>query len=324
MPHKRFTEQECLDAIRRFLNDTDELFGRRWTGYGMSTTTVVNHMDRGPWSELITDMALEYAPIDRVYRWPLCPKRRKHTSLELFRGTKIAWAQSGCATCERQEASREAWRAGLPTFGQQYPDLVEYLDQPDDAHSRGEMVTFRCADCGRGGIRWSPRAGGSPRCTRCVATDGRPVGDTVPRRGGGDPAHIERKVAEALSILGVVAAADLGIVVPEGNYPQDVIKPDLVIQPIRVAIEIDLGSHSVYHRNRHMTEAGERDDANRDQLLASLGWWVLRVREPSAPTQGDWPWRVETTSSSASKIAALIASALSHSEANVPPRELPP
>lgn len=314
----RFTKDECFQALCSFLLDSDELFGRRWDGYGMSTTTVVNYMGMGPWAEMITDFALEYAPHDRIYTWPLCPMRKRHTSPELFRGTKVEWLQSQCSVCERQMASREAWLATVPTFAEQYPELVEHLDNQADAESRAQMVAFRCASCGRRGTPWSPRSGGIPTCTRCLATQGQAPGEPVPRRGGGESTRIEAKVAAALRQRGFDVATNLGVVVREGSYYRDVIKPDLLIPRLRIAIEIDTGVDSDFHENRHMTQGGADDDMLRDQLLAELGWRVLRVREPGSPVRSTWPWRIETSSSSETRLAELIRIAITSPDPAAP------
>ncbi len=260
---------------------------------------MVHHLgDPGDtFTSLVTRWAVGYAPPDRVMTWARCPNGATHSNFP-WSGTPTAHRLAQpCAQC----AKTQAWVDSLPTFAEEYPAMVPYLADPQDACARGKEVLFRCGEC-PAVIRWSPRSGGVPVCGYCRATGGQPPGTPVTRQGGGDSVALEGQLAAALNRVGLVARDDLGIVVPRGAYHVGVIKPDVLLTDHRVALELDLDRPP----NRHCTPAGIADDQLRDRLLSELGWAVLRIRLPQMPTKGAWPIRVETRSTSPARLAEAV------------------
>ena len=147
-------------------------------------------------------------------------------------------------------------------------------------------------------------------CIWCRESKGRLPGQIVPRRGGGDAVKLEAELARSLQALGIATLTDHGVVTERGTYVRAVIKPDALLPALRVAVELDNAPGKGRWPNNHDTPAGFEDDRQRDQLLAELGWQVLRIRRPDQPTDGDWPWRVETISQSPRKLAGLVEAVL--------------
>jgi len=128
------------------------------------------------------------------------------------------------------------------------------------------------------------------------------------REGGGVRVARDADVAVRLERdHGLVVATDLGVVARGLGYVVPVIKPDLLLPDERVAVEIDLDDHRA---DMHARDERAADDRRRDELPASVGWPVLRVRRAHHPVDGDWPWRVVPATESVGNVAAAIATAL--------------
>lgn len=132
----------------------------------------------------------------------------------------------------------------------------------------------------------------------------------VARRGGGDRVALESKIAEALNILGVSTLTDHGVVTERTSYIRAIIKPDILLPALHIAVELDNAPPNGRRPNNHDTPGGVEDDQLRDRLLVGLGWQVLRIRRPGQFTDRDWPWRIETTSQAPKKLAGLILAEL--------------
>ena len=122
--------------------------------------------------------------------------------------------------------------------------------------------------------------------------------------------QLEADLEVAISEFGIEVSGVHGIVARRGTYIRPVIKPDLVLPELRVAVELDNAADNPWRRNNHDTADGMADDRRRDSLLWDLGWRVLRVRRPDQTTFDDWPWRIETVSQSPKKVAALVLAQL--------------
>lgn len=105
-----------------------------------------------------------------------------------------------------------------------------------------------------------------------------------------------------------MVATDLGVVVCGLGYVVPAIKPDLLLAEERVAVQIDLDDHRA---DMHARDDRAADDRRRDELLASVGWPVLRVRRAHHPVGRDWPWHVVPATEGAGNVAAAIAAAVS-------------
>lgn len=117
--------------------------------------------------------------------------------------------------------------------------------------------------------------------------------------------QLETDLASALRERhGLNAVHDMGIVIVKGAllvdgfgdtaYPLPAVKPDLVLPDDKVAIELDLGGRL----RSHEAPDTVAQDQHRDRALNDVGWRVLRIRQPGWPTEGSWPWRIETMSRS--------------------------
>lgn len=306
MDRQTHTLETVTAALHTFLADSDQLTQKSWRlGSGVSSSTVVRLLGPGHFTNILCDFAAQHAPEERTYRWGLCPMRQRHQPEDYFVGTKGQWLAGSCPKCEQKAVRRQAWLEQLPTFEQEHPHLVDYLFDKADAQSRGELVSFVCAECGSGPMRWSPRAAGVPTCSWCKVAQGHEPGAAVPRDGGGEHVRFEHDLADALNSLGYSATTTMGVLVPKGSYFTPVIKSDILLLDARIAIEVDhVGGYRV--ANTHDTPEGTMDDKLRDELLDSVGWRTLRIRRPDQAADGSWPWRVETTSSAPKKVAQLI------------------
>jgi hypothetical protein len=296
--------------LEAFVSTTNDLTEKSWRTYaaahnGPSSGIVAKYMNAPTYSDLICSFAAATDHPGRSFTWPICPLGRKHGHADNhWRGSVKQRSEEQCDFCATVAAEQAAYTASLPTFAELYPELVEHLENAGDAASRGKFVSFRCNLCNTAGIKWAPGRGGVPTCKHCLASGGRPPGSVVARAGGGTTVGLEGKVAAELSELGFVADHEVGVVVPPGAYVVGVVKPDVVILDACVAVELDNNASEL---NRHHSADGASDDQLRDRLLAASGWKVLRVRRPDAPVVGDWPWRIETTSVAAKKLAGLVA-----------------
>ncbi len=287
---KKFDRDVLHEALVHYMKTSGDVRPRAWdracVAAGLpvhGTLTKYIGDGRGP-LQLFTDYATQYAPNDRTLLWSLCPDGVLHGGDSRgWTGTVIERAASRCEVCREQARraeervlARAAWEASLP-----------------------------------------------------------PLGGLMPRPGGGQAIALDRALGDALVVRGLEVRSDLGVRIPlDRDYPWSyhpfigqsaddpwrpwplpALKPDLVLPDLRVAIELDNTSGSSDRwrgfTNRHHTSDGVADDQARDAVLGEFGWRVLRVRRPDAPTVGDWPWRVETTSQSARILAQLIIEALS-------------
>ncbi|MEU2169595.1 hypothetical protein ACH47V_26445 [Micromonospora chersina] len=211
---------------------------------------------------------------------------------------------------------------GQPTIEGRYPHLVAKLVDPrkaDQAISRWVewdlcTTTVRGHRHRRIGGSAAAVAAGELYCGGCrsleVFYQQHQPGDVVTARDRDTSTTLERKVASELAArypeLGFQHG--MAVVIPQdadyhGLYS---ITPDLVSERLRLAIEIDgHGGHS-----RHDTPAGAIDDLRRDHLLHQVGWSVVRVRHPDAPSLPGGPARVVVTSTrGAAQISHLVAAA---------------
>lgn len=302
------TRDEVVRALDAFIDSSSELTNKAWAG-PMSSGTVASHVGGVNFSRTVCDYAAEHAPDGKVFVWSICPRGERHKTEFLFRGTRRDWLAGDCPRCQDLARWREQAKEATPTFRQLHPNLVAYLADPADADSRGELVGFVCSRCGEQ-IPWSPRYKGLPMCIWCRDSKGRLPGQMVLRRGGGDDVQLEEDLAVAIGTLGFTIVADHGIVTERNTYVRAVIKPDILLPALRVAVELDNSPPSGHRPNNHDSLSGIDDDQRRDRLLGGLGWRVLRIRRPDQPTDGAWPWRVETTSQSPRKLADLVGAAL--------------
>lgn len=310
----RWSREIIETHLESFLSTNDDLTEKSWRAYaaahsGPSSGIVAKYMEAANFSELICTFATANGHAHGSFTWPICPVGRRHGQVEShWRGT-IAQRSAGlCDFCAAVADERAAYTSRLPTFAELYPALVEFLEHREDAETRGKFVSFRCHLCSTAPIKWAPDRGGAPTCRYCLTSGGQPPGSVFAHSGGGMTVALESNVARELCELGFIADHEVGIVVPPGAYVVGIVKPDVVILDACVAVELD---HSASELNRHHTAEGIADDQLRDKLLAASGWKVLRVRRPDAAVVGDWPWRTETTSVAAKKLAGLIAAELS-------------
>ena len=305
---KGFTREDGAAALAAFIAMTDELTEKSWSrcGMPMSSGRVAELVGVESFSYAVCDYAGQHAPDDRVYLWSICPVRKRHPAGLRFIGTRTLWREGVCPVCEVQQSHLFPG----PTFAERFPDAVPYLADPADAQSREWHVDFACVECGHR-TSWSPRSLPElPRCGWCKATRGVAPGELVERRGGGEVVRLEADLAAAVTQSGITVSAGHGIVTTRDTYVRPVIKPDLVLPGLRVAIELDNTKPSSWARNNHDSRDGAADDHLRDRLLAVLGWRVLRIRRPDQRVIGDWPWRIETTSRSPKKLTRLILAEL--------------
>jgi len=309
---KGFAHKDAQSALADFILASDELTEKAWSRERMSSGRVAALMGAVNFSHAVCGYAAQHAPDDMVYTWSICPTGQRHQRQFYFRGTRAEWLTGECPVCRESQARREGWEADAPTFRKRYPHAVQYLADPGDAESRSGLLTFACSSCGES-MAWSPRSASPPRCSWCRATGGAEPGALVPREGGGQPVKFETELTAQLIRCGFVASGDHGIVTERGTYIVPVIKPDIVLPELQVAIEVDNTPSNEWVHNRHDDPEGVADDQQRDQLLGALGWAVLRIRRPEQPSVAGWPWRVETRSQSPQKVASLIADALERS-----------
>lgn len=309
---KGLTRHDVEEALADFLLTSSDLSEKAWFGRTMSSGSVAKILDADNFSHAACSYAAQHAPDDVVYTWPICPTGKRHKREFYFRGTRAEWSTGECPVCRESRARREDWEANAPTFRERYPHAVQYLANSSDAEGRSGMLTFACTSCGES-MSWSPRSASPPCCSWCQAADGAQPGALVLRAGGGQPVKFETQLTAELTRCGFIASSDHGIVTERGTYIVPVIKPDIVLPELQLAIEVDNTPSNEWVHNRHNDLEGVADDQQRDQLLGALGWAVLRIRRPEQPTVAGWPWRVETRSQSPRKVASLIAGALEKS-----------
>lgn len=303
---KGFVHKDARIALADFILTSDELTEKAWHGQPISSGRVAVLLGAENFSHAVCDYAARHAPDNRVYTWSICPAGRRHQRKFYFRGTRAAWLTGECAVCRESAARHEMWVKTTPTFRDRYPDAVQYLADPADAESRAGLVKFACTTCGES-MSWSPRSTSPPRCYWCQGTGGAQPGELIIRTGGGEPVKFETELTVELARRGFTAPLNRGIVMKRGTYVVPVVKPDIVLSDRKIAIEVDNTPSNGWVHNRHDDPEGAADDQLRDQLLAILGWRVLRVRRPGQPVVGRWPWRVETTSGAVRRVADLIA-----------------
>jgi hypothetical protein len=294
--------------LHKFLMETNDLRGKNWdmSKYGFSNTTAANRMESGTFAEMICTFAVEHAPRDRAYIWPLCPLKKLHLPSQNFVGTKLEWLEGECELCDEQEVRRKFWDEQTKSFAERFPKMVPFLESPDDANSIAKNVTFVCYICNTPGVKWAPNGPGKPCCKHCLSAAGQKDGDIVFRRLVGSQVRRERMVTQFLVDLGLSASCDFEILIPGNTRDFDFLKPDMILHSLRIAIELDNNPPRANSQNWHLVSDGIEDDKHRDSILRSLGWRVLRVRQPNWPTEKDWPWRIETESQSPIKLGNLI------------------
>ncbi len=208
-----------------------------------------------------------------------------------------------------------------PTIAELHPDLVERLSNPADAAvAASRWVEWRCP----AGVE-THRTWGAPAehvasekiyCGQCRAkakfySQHRP-GDVIPARSSKAAAKIEEGAAAALAELmptvGVRRLASIVLPPTSGYFSMYSITPDVILESLKVAIEIDGGDGS--GRSRHDSPEGVADDETRDRLLSELGWRVLRVRHPNAAPICSSATVVRTKTSSSRVMAALVFDAV--------------
>lgn len=310
MPHPKMPVETIVSAVDSFIARTSELTTKAWKDLALpvSSTTVTKYLGGGTFSLGICEYASKHAPDAKMYVWPICPRGKRHETNDYFMGTPVDWKDGQCAVCTTKEDRYQGWLDEQPTFASKHPHLVPYLFHPEDAQSRGH-VQFRCSECQQHAGAWSPDFGPVPVCSVCRACGDAQPGDLVARGGGGSRVKLEEELTKALCELGLEADNTVGIVTKRGSYCVPVVKPDVVLPALRIAVELDNSPTSGYSLNRHDTASGIADDQLRDQVLADVGWRTLRIRRPDQAVENDWPWRVETTSQSARKLAALVGAA---------------
>ncbi len=307
--HEGWNREDAEGALADFLLTSSVLSEKAWSGGTMSSGRVAALLGADNFSHAVCDYAAQHAPVDRVYVWPICPIGKRHRHQDYFRGTRVEWLTGECPVCRASAARYREWVRAAPTFRERHPDAVQYLADPADAESRAGVVEFACTKCGEA-MSWSPRSTSPPCCSWCQGGGGALPGDLVIRSGGGKPVRFEAELAVELTKFGFSASGGHGIVTKRGTYIVPVIKPDIVLPEQKVAIEVDNTVSNTWVQNRHDDPDGTADDQHRDQLLGDVGWAVLRIRRPEQPSEGDWPWRVETRSQSPRTVASLIVTAL--------------
>lgn len=320
MPNEKWTAEHVTEAVEAFVGLTDTLTARAWDGWARSNATAPSSATvaaRFAGGKTFSLFLCEYAAAnvepDRRLTWGMCPQRTVHSHpSKPWEGTAAEWREGVCERCtasderaaERSAARPSEWRTEVEEALTDRPEVAALFVRWD-----GDQAVFRCASCGAD-TWWSPRQPDRPpACRDCFVVGEAQPGDTVPRRGGGARVVRDADVAAWLERdHGLVVVADLGVVVRGLGYVVPVIKPDLLLSEERVAVEIDLDDHRA---DMHARDDRAADDRRRDELLASVGWPVLRVRRAHHPVVGDWPWRVVPTTEGVGNVAATVAAAVS-------------
>jgi hypothetical protein len=319
---KTVSNDGILAALIEFVQVSDDLRATAYSAlerrHAWPSVTLPISRFKQPFGDTVWKIAQQHGDPTRVYRWATCPNGKKHAALSQIYSTIPERLTGECADCDAYRARREAELATLPTFAEAHPYAVQWLADPADATSKQKLVTFHCDRCGDTNVRWRPSPDSSPRCHYCRTVGDAQPGDLIPRKGCGDHVKLEHDLAVALATEhGLRCVTDQGVVIRkraimiDGSfgdkpYPLPAVKPDLALPDRRVAIELDFDGRYLSHS--HPREV--RQDRERDAALAEVGWRVLRLREPDAPTDGAWPWKVVTTSRSPKRLAGLVADAL--------------
>ena len=315
MPKLRWSRETVEPFIRTFLLETTELSTPAWDRFAAETgapssDTVVRHLQSSSFPAVIAARA-RLLGFDRTYRWSVCPDGVVHGEERLV-ATPAVFAGTVCSICEQERQWRRSIEQNTATFAERCPEWVHLLVDPADAGDTGWCFELLCPSCEEATVTLELHPACALRvCRRCYVTGGGEIGTLVERRGGGDRVRFDTQLANALADLlaehALTVQTDCGVVVPAGSYHTNVIKPDLIIPELRIAVEQDRNDT---RDDKHSTSAGETDDITRDKILAETGWRVLRVRRPGQPVRDEWPWRVETTSMSARIVAVAVRDAL--------------
>ena len=272
-----------------------------------SATTVTKHLGSGtPWGTMIwayRELVLVCAeslelPVELPVpcrargsiKWAPCPLSR--------------WGAEGFCICDGCDR---------PTLGEQYPELVSLLVDPEDARRMHDLHGLAWRVCVDPELNHPPAFGPATaveqglRCRVCHPPPlsprelerqqfftNYPPGSLAPARPG-PVSRLEAPVAAALRDLRPQLTIDentaVALPADAGYHHAWTLKPDLVLPDRRIAIEIDGGTGSSPAYSRHDRPEGAADDAWRDRLLQQLGWQVLRLRHPRALSLDDSPVR---------------------------------